>query len=452
MPSSSALTASERRAASSLAALFAFRMLGMFMILPVFTLYGPAYAGYSSALAGLAIGAYGLTQALLQVPYGVLSDRYGRKPLILIGLLVFCAGSVLAALADSIHGVIAGRALQGAGAIPAVVLAMAADLSREEVRTKIMAFIGIAIGASFGLAQILGPVLAPKFGLSGLFWLTAVMAVVGMALIVFVVPTPVQLSHERSVNAQGLHIVLRDGQLLRLDFGIFALHLIMTATLMTVPLMLQAGGLPAVRHSWVYLAAMVLAILALGPLMHQARRGRQRGVLLGVIALLVVAELGFALAGGADWHALAVLLLLFYIGFNYLEACLPALISRRAPAASKGAAMGVYATAQFLGAALGGALGGRLYQSFGVTGVFGLGAFVAVLWLLSSLGLKPQSELASHRLAVDRLTPADAETLLGRLLELPGVRTATLLDGAIYLQVEAAEFDQEALAGLTSLG
>lgn len=446
------MNALERRTAASLAGLFAFRMLGMFMLLPVFTLYGTAYAGYTPALAGFAIGAYGLTQSLLQIPFGTWSDRFGRKPVILAGLGLFAAGSVVAALSHTIHGVILGRALQGAGAIAGPVLALAADLTREEQRTKVMAVIGIAIGASFGLAQILGPVVAHGGGLSGLFWLTGALAVVGMAIVAWAVPAPVTRSHSREVNVAGLKTVLGDGQLLRLDFGIFALHFVMTATLMTVPVMLAAGGLPAPKHSWVYLAAMVGAILALGPLMAQARRGRGQRVLQGCIVLLALVEAGLALAGGADWHALAVLLLLFYVAFNYLESSLPSLISRLAPERAKGAALGVYATAQFLGAALGGALGGRLYQSFGIAGVFATGAVVSGFWLWATFGLNVQAELASHSFTVGRLDPAEADALLLRLLELPGVRSATLVEGVIHLQVEASEFDREALAGLTSMG
>lgn len=451
--SKTAMNATERRTAFSLAGLFAFRMLGMFMILPIFTLYGTGYTGYTPTLAGLAIGAYGMTQALLQIPFGSLSDRFGRKPIILAGLALFALGSLAAAMATSIYGVILGRALQGAGAIAGPVLALAADLTREDQRTKVMAIIGISIGAAFGLAQILGPVVAHHGALSGVFWLTAGLALAGMAIIVLAVPTPVSRSHEREVSAQGLKAVLQDPQLLRMDFGIFALHLVMTATLMTVPVMLVAGGLPAGKHSWVYLGAMLGAILALGPLMRQARRGKARPVLLATIILLAGVEAGLALVHGQDWHLLALLLLLFYVAFNYLESSLPALISRLAPSASKGAALGVYATAQFLGAALGGSLGGWLLGHVGVHGVFVFGAAVAGLWFLVMRGLAMPIELASHSFHVGKeLSPAEADALLARLLELPGVRSATLVDGVVHLQVEPEAFDAEALAGLTSLG
>lgn len=449
---SSAMNPVERRAAISLASLFAFRMLGMFMILPIFHLYGGRYADYSLELAGYAVGAYGLSQALLQIPFGLWSDRFGRKPVILAGLALFALGAVVAALSTSIYGVIAGRAIQGAGAIAGPVLALAADLSREEQRTKLMAVIGMAIGASFGLAQVLGPILAPVAGLAGVFWLTAAMAVLGMGLVAFAVPAPQVQSHEREVSAEGLRTVWRDGQLWRMHFGIFVLHFVMTGTLMTVPLLLAQGGLPAARHSWLYLAAMAGAILALGPLMRAARQGKGRSVLLACIALLALAELGFAASSGWDWHGLAALLLLFYMAFNYLEASLPSLMSRLAPASAKGAALGVYATAQFLGAALGGAGGGWLLHRAGAGALFLVCAGLVVLWLLSSRGLQVRRELVSHRLSVARMAPAEAELLLARLRELPGVRCANLADDAIHLQVEADAFDQETLAGLTSLG
>lgn len=452
MSTSTAMNATERRAAASLAGLFAFRMLGMFMILPVFTLYGPAYSGYTPLLAGLAIGIYGLVQAFLQIPFGLWADRIGRKPVILAGLALFALGSLVAALSTSIYGVLFGRALQGAGAIAGPILALASDLSREAQRTKVMAVIGIAIGASFGLAQILGPSIADVSGLSGVFWLTALMAGLGMALTVFAVPTPVVRSHDREVRGDGLRQVLGCPQLLRLDFGIFALHFIMTATLMSVPLLLKDGALPPPKHALVYLGAMIGALLALGPLMGQARRGRQRAVMLACIGLLFAVEAGFALLAGSDWHGVAVVLLLFYVGFNYLEASLPALISRLAPPEAKGAAMGVYATAQFLGAALGGGCGGWLMAHYGLPGVFSACALMTALWAINARGLQIRQEWASHSVTVGPLSEPEAEALLARLLTLPGVRAASLVAGVVHLQVEAAEFDEQALAGLVNLG
>ena len=257
------MTRTEARSAASMAGIYALRMLGLFMILPVFALYADELEGATPALAGLAIGIYGMTQALLQIPYGLLSDRIGRKPVIIFGLLVFALGSAIAASADNIHLVIFGRALQGAGAIAAAVMALTADLIREEHRVKAMAIIGMSIGASFALAMVLGPVLNTWIGVPGIFWLTAVLALGGIAVVVLVVPNPVVTRVRRDAEAVPAQFasVLRDAQLFRLDIGIFALHLILTASFVVLPLALRdIAGLPANRHWEVYLPVLLLSL------------------------------------------------------------------------------------------------------------------------------------------------------------------------------------------------
>ena len=447
------MTRGERRAAVSLAGIFAMRMLGLFMILPVFALYADDYAGATPGLIGLAIGAYGFTQALLQIPFGLLSDRFGRKRLIAIGLLLFALGSVVAALADSIWGVILGRALQGAGAIAAAIMALAADLTREEHRTKAMAVIGMSIGLSFALALVLGPWLGHWLGLSGIFWLTAVLALFGLGLLRWAVPSPALSRPHRDaepIPAQFL-AVLRDARLLRLDFGILALHLILTASFVSLPLVLRDSlGLAPDRHAWLYLPVLVLSVAVMIPFILQAeKQQRMKPVFLAAIAMVLVAELALS-----QWQGrlvgLALALFVFFVGFNILEATLPSLISKTAPADSKGTAMGFYASSQFLGAFLGGALGGVLYGRFGAEGVFLGCALIALVWLMVAAGMHPPRYLASRVIGTGPLSPPQAELLAGTLGRIEGVVEAVVVaeDETAYLKVDPRVLDEAGLEAL----
>ena len=379
-----ALDRPERRAAIGLAAIYAIRMLGLFLILPVFTLYAQDYPDYTPLLAGLAIGAYGLSQALLQIPFGVLSDRLGRKPVITAGLLLFALGSAWSALAGSVLGILVGRALQGAGAIAGPVLALAADLTREEHRTRVMATIGASIGLSFAAALVLGPVISRRLGLTGIFWVTAALALASLALLHLLVPTPrVSHVHGDTEPVPGrLAGVLRDPDLLRIDVGILSLHFVMTALFVALPLLLRdQAGLAADQHWRVYHAVLALSIALMVPFVVLAeRRGRTREVFLAAIAAATLAQLALLLPHGGVL-ALAAVLVLYFTAFNVLEATLPSLIARIAPAESKGSAMGVYATAQFLGAFLGGAGGGAALGFGGPPAVFALSALVLAGWL-----------------------------------------------------------------------
>ncbi len=389
----------ERRAATGLASIFGLRMFGLFLILPVFSIYGADLAGATPALIGLAIGIYGLTQALLQIPMGIASDHFGRKRVILAGLLVFVVGSVLAAVSDHILGIIAGRALQGAGAIAAAVLALAADLTAPQRRTRTMAVIGMSVGASFMLALVMGPILGARFGLAALFWVPAVLGVAAIAVLYLLVPNPeVERPHADAEPMPG-HIfdVLRNRDLLRLDSGIFCLHLILTATFIAVPVVLhQQMGLPVDRHWMVYVPVLLLSVVGLVPAIILGERyGAQRLVFRLAVLTMVVASSGLALL--LDMGSSVLLALwLYFVAFNILEATLPSFVSRYAPPAYKGTALGVYATFQFLGAFAGGVLGGIVLGTAGTGGVFLLCAGVALVWLVgaSALGRIPEAGVA----------------------------------------------------------
>ncbi|HEY5789439.1 MAG TPA: MFS transporter [Gammaproteobacteria bacterium] len=443
------ITPSERRAASSLAVIYALRMLGLFMILPVFALYAEHLDGVTPLTVGLAISAYGLTQALFQIPFGLASDYLGRKPVIVFGLLLFAAGSVVAGLAESIEGVIVGRALQGSGAIAAAVLALAADLTREEVRTRVMAFIGASIGMSFALALVLGPVLNRAVGVPGIFFLTAALALGGIAVVTLLVPRAPIIRHRDAEPVRGqFAAVLRDPELLRLDAGILVLHAILTATFVVLPLVLRdRAGLPAADHWLLYLPVLVLSLALMVPFVIVAERRRKlREVFLGAIGVLGCAQLGLYLAAGS-LAGLVVALVVMFAAFNLLEASLPSLVSKIAPASRKGTAMGVYSTAQFFGAFLGGALGGAAHGAFGATGVFLFCAGLTVTWLLLALPMRPPRYLASRMLQVGPLSPRQAQDLSRRIGGIPGVVEAVVVaeEGVAYLKVDSGLLDEAAL-------
>ena len=382
------MTSAERRAGMSLAAIFALRMLGLFLILPVFAVHASGIPGGDNlTLVGLAIGAYGLTQACLQIAYGAASDRFGRKPVIIFGLALFVVGSVVAALADSIHLIIIGRVLQGAGAISAAVTALAADLTRDQHRTKVMAMIGSSIGLVFALSMVAAPLLYAAIGMDGIFWLTAVLAFAAIGVVLWVVPEAPPVPR---ANGGRFVDVLRNGQLMRLNFGVFALHLIQTTMWVMVPAALvSSGGLPVVEHWKVYLPAVLLSFVVMVPAVIIAeRRNLMKPVFNAAVALLALVQLGLWLLGDG-LIPLALLLTLFFVAFNVLEATQPSWISRIAPAHAKGTALGVYNTLQSVGLFLGGLLGGWLGQAFGPAVVSLVCAVLALAWLAVSFGMQP---------------------------------------------------------------
>lgn len=448
-PHSERMSGSETRAAGGLALVFAFRMLGMFMVLPVLATYGMDLAGATPALIGLAIGAYGLTQAVLQIPFGVVSDRIGRRPVIYLGLVIFALGSVLAAQADSIWGVIAGRILQGAGAISAAVMALLSDLTREQHRTKAMAMIGMSIGLSFAVAMVVGPLVTRAFGLSGLFLATAAMAVVGIGLIAFVVPASNgPLAHRESgVARQALGPTLRHPDLLRLDVGIFVLHAILMASFVALPLaFVERGGLPKEEHWWVYLTALLVSFFAMIPfIIYGEKKRKMKRVLLGAVSVLMLTEL-FFWEFGRSLQALVIGTVIFFTAFNLLEASLPSLISKVSPAGGKGTAMGVYSTSQFLGAALGGIMGGWLFQHGGLSVVFLGCAGLCALWLAIAVTMREPPYVTSLRLPLSPEAIREAG-LTERLKAVPGVTDAVVVadEAAIYIKLDTQILDRTTL-------
>lgn len=381
----------ERRATAGLALVYGLRMLGLFVVLPVFAVYVSTLpGGQSKTMVGVALGAYGLTQALLQIPFGLWSDRIGRKPVIYFGMLLFALGSAIAALASSVQVMLLGRVLQGAGAISGAVLALTADLTRDNVRTKAMAAIGMTIGSSFVVSIALAPVLAHWIGVPGIFWLTALLALAGMAVVAVLVPNPVAHAGHVVTQARRREFarVLKNPDLLRLNLGIFVLHAVLMTVFLVVPFQLQDLKLEAKQHWKVYVPVMLASIILMAPLVVAANRGgKLKAVFVGVIALLVLAQLVLASAGHSYW-VLLLGMVAFFTAFNVLEATLPSLISRIAPPDAKGAALGVYSSIQFLGPALGATVAGYLLQHHGARAVFVFGVALTLIWLGVALPMR----------------------------------------------------------------
>ncbi len=381
------MTALERRAVAALSLLYMFRMLGLFMVLPLLALYAVEIPGATATLIGVAIGIYGLSQALLQIPLGWLSDRIGRKPVILAGLAVFAVGSAVAGLVESIEGVIIGRFLQGAGAIGGSVMALTADLTSDEQRTKAMAIVGATIGISFALALVLGPLVAASGGLSSVFYLTAGLGALGIAIVLFAVPTPAAtvVVDETAFRRDRLMGVIRDSALVPHYIGVFSLHFILMSTFLVVPGVLEGAlAVPRDQHWQVYLPVLGLSVLGMLPLLRLAERdGRAREVLFGSIVLLLLALVGLTLMRAPMLYYLC--LVAYFIAVNFLEATLPSAVSKAADPALKGTALGAYSTFQFLGAFFGGVAGGWALDMGGATWLVVACLVPAAVWLLLSL-------------------------------------------------------------------
>jgi len=431
----------EKRTAVSLAGVFSTRMLGLFMILPVFSVLAEKMPDYTPTLAGIALGIYGLTQATLQIPLGLLSDKIGRKPVIIGGLLVFAIGSMVAASADTLLWIVIGRALQGLGAIASAIMALAADLTREEHRMKVMATIGMSIGFSFAVALVLGPVINGWFGLSGIFWLTAILAVCGMLIVWLWVPTPVISTFHRDAQVETgwFRNAITDTQLLRLDASILILHCILMSTFIVMPFILRDRlGLVVEEHWQIYLPILILSMLGVVPLIIVGEKKRMlKQLLIGAIIVLALAETGFWLVG----HSLAgitFMLLFFFLAFNLVEATMPSLVAKMAPAAHKGTAMGAYSSSQFFGVFLGGAIGGWLSQHTGLDSVLWFNVLLLAIWFVLILSMREPQYSSSMLLNVGKLDNSQAAELANTLSQIEGVLDATVIadDGVAYIKVD----------------
>ena len=446
------MNALERRSTFALSSIFALRMLGLFMIIPVFSVAGQSYQGATPALIGLAVGVYGLTQAILQIPFSLLADRFSRKPLVIIGLLLFALGGAVAAMSETIYGVIIGRAIAGGGAVSAVVMALLADVTREEQRSKAMAIMGMSIGVSFMLAFSLGPWLTSLVGISGLFWVTTIMGLAAISML-FLVPKITR--HHKNYQQgylQQLKQVLKMGDLNRLHISVFALHLLLTAMFIYMPSQLiQVADIPLASHGWVYLPLLIISLFFAFPSIILAEKYRQmRGIFLTAIAGIVLGLL-VLIFGFESKYILLLGLGLFFVAFNVMEALLPSWLSKSAPIQSKATAMGVNASSQFLGAFFGGMIGGQLLLLNNISMGWGILTAIAVLWLLISFGLVQPRYLSSLVLALPESKQTDEWT--SQLLAIRGIEEVVVMPDQqfAYVKIDKQLIDEAARQDLTQL-
>lgn len=425
MQVSDKMTPTELRATVSLASIYGLRMLGMFLLLPIFAIYAEKLDGGSNhTLIGVALGAYGLMQVLLQLPFGIASDKYGRKKLIYVGLILFAIGSVVAAVSHDIVMVIVGRSIQGAGAISAVVTALVADSTREEHRTKAMAMIGGTIGLTFAVSLVAGPLLNQWIGVPGIFWMTGVLSILAIGVVKYAVPDPLHSQfHSDAQAAPGkIKDVLRDTQLLRLNFGTFCLHGAQMAMFIVVPFALkETSGMSENQHWKVYLPVLLASFALMIPaIIYAEKRAKLKPVFIGAVALMLAAQIAFALNIHVFWGIVASLFV-YFVAFNILEASLPSLISKMAPAAYKGTAMGVHNTAQSFGMFLGAVMGGYLSHKIGYSAVFVFCAVLMGVWLLLAFGMKTPPSIKTKMYHVDKLDAAKASLLSAKISQIAGV-------------------------------
>ncbi|MFH7806246.1 MFS transporter [Acinetobacter sp. BSP-53] len=446
------MNALERRSTFALSSIFALRMLGLFMIIPVFSVAGQSYQGATPALIGLAVGVYGLTQAILQIPFSLLADRFSRKPLIIIGLLLFALGGAVAAMSESIYGVIIGRAIAGGGAVSAVVMALLADVTREEQRSKAMAVMGMSIGVSFMVAFSLGPWLTSLMGISGLFWVTTVMGLAAISMLLFVPKVTRHHKNYQQGYAAQLKQVLKMGDLNRLHVSIFALHLLLTAMFVYMPSQLiQFAGIPLSSHGLVYLPLLIISLFFAFPSIILAEKYRKmRGIFLTAIGGIVLGLL-VLIFGYESKYVLLAGLGLFFIAFNVMEALLPSWLSKSAPIQSKATAMGVNSSSQFLGAFFGGMIGGQLLLLNNTSLGWSILAGIAVVWLLISFGLAQPRYLSSLVLALPETKQTDEWT--SQLLAIRGIEEVVVMSDQqfAYVKIDKQLIDEAARQDLTQL-
>ncbi|MDY6460318.1 MFS transporter [Acinetobacter faecalis] len=446
------MNALERRSTFALSSIFALRMLGLFMIIPVFSVAGQAYEGATPALIGLAVGVYGLTQAILQIPFSLIADRYSRKPLIVFGLLLFALGGAIAAMSDTIYGVIIGRAIAGGGAVSAVVMALLADVTREEQRSKAMAMMGMSIGLSFVIAFSLGPWLTSLVGISGLFWVTTIMGMLAISMLLLV---PKVTRHHKNFQ-QGYFVqlkeVLKMKDLNRLHVSVFSLHLLLTAMFIYVPLQLiNYAKIPLSSHGLIYLPLLVLSLFFAFPSIILAEKYRKmRGIFLTAIGGIILGLI-FMIFGFESKYILLLGLGLFFIAFNVMEALLPSWLSKTAPIQSKATAMGVNASGQFLGAFCGGILGGQLIMLNNTAMGWGILTVIAIIWLIISFGLSQPRYLSSLVLRLPETKQTDEWT--SQLLAIRGIEEVLVMpeQQVAYVKVDKLQIDDTARQHLTHL-
>lgn len=443
----------ELRATAGLAGIYGLRMFGMFIILPVFAFYAEDLPGGNNyLLVGIALGAYGLTQAILQIPFGWLSDRIGRKPVIYLGLILFAIGSFIAASATDIYWVIFGRIIQGAGAISAAVMALAADLTREEHRTKAMAAIGMTIGTTFAVSLIAAPALNNLIGVPGIFTMTGVLALLAMGVVYKIIPDPLvsRFHSDTEASAGRFRNVLRNPELLRLNFGVFALHAVLMALWLVVPVSLRQAGLAADQHWQIYLPVLIISMLLIIPaIIYAEKKAKLKPVFTMAVALLLVSQVLLGLTLDSVWGTAAALLV-FFAAFNLLEASLPSLISKIAPVGAKGTAIGVYSSVQFLGAFTGATAGGYLYGTHGGSALFAFCGILLALWLVLAATMKAPAAVRTRMYHVQEMDTGRASGLSRELAALPGVHEALVLasEGVAYLKVDMQGFDEERVVQL----
>lgn len=428
-----------------IAAIFSFRMLGLFMLIPVFTVYANQLQDATPELIGLALGGYGLTQGLLQIPFGMLSDRFGRKPIITIGLLLFALGSLWGALTESIYGMIMARTLQGMGAIGSVLVALLADLTPDQERTKAMAVIGATIGLSFSLAMIMSPTIAHRFGLPGIFYLTVILALSGLLLLHLVIPTPSKEPFHMDTEANPARIksVIRSTHLQRLNVGIFCQHFVLTSTFYSIPILLQQqmkqGNL---EHTWhFYLPLMLFSFLAMVPfIMLAEKKQKMKPIFLACVLITALCQ-GLLGLISQHWLGFCAALFIYFIAFNFLEASLPSLVSKQSGAQNKGTAMGVYSSCQFIGIFLGGTTAGFIFSAFHHQGIFILNAVIGFFWLVLAYYMNPNAYLITLIIHYPNHLDNEHETR-SQLLQLPGVKDATFSEEEkiIYLRINKEQY------------
>ncbi len=440
----------ERKTAASLSAVFAVRMLGLFMILPILPLFAEELNNATPFLIGLTIGIYGLTQALLQIPLGLLSDKIGRKPVIIGGLLVFTLGSVIAALTDDIYIIIIGRAIQGSGAIAATTMALAADLSREDHRAKVMGFIGMSIGVAFAVAMVIGPLISQWSGLSGVFWTTALLAVIGVFLILFTVPTPKKTKIHQDAGIVGACVkpVLKQGILLKMNASVFLLHLLMIANFSVLPLIFRDQlYLESINHWKIYLPVLAISVIFSLPMIIIAEKYRKIKSIFIVSVILLLLSQGLLAINQFSFYPLMFAFLLFFIGFNFLEAVQPSLVAKYSNVHNKGTAMGVYTTSQFLGIFVGGVAGGVILQQWGFSGAFIFGAIMSVLLLLIALSLPKPDFHKTQIIKLNNRFLTDIESTTQGLLAIKGIKQAAISteEGIAYLKFDHLDLNSDEL-------